>query len=211
MPRCMGTWPRRPYKILLAKSYTPHTYIGVSYDKSACPGHSGHFASSIQKGGAPEGAGTESAFIFPIRAVGGTSNGHVVKHIRFIGKAAHAGGAPHEGINALQAAMVALNALNTQRETLRNEDAIRLHGILTKGGAAVNSIPADVRYEGRVRGRSLEAITDANLKMDRCLKAGALALGAKVHIVTIPGYLPMQNNALLMDLFKSNAAHMVGA
>jgi len=144
-------------------------------------------------------------------AVGGTSNGHVVKYVRFIGKAAHAGGAPHEGINALQAAMVALNALNTQRETMRDNDTIRLHGILTKGGAAVNSIPADVRYEGRVRGRSIEAITDANMKMDRCLKAGALALGAQVHIVTIPGYLPMQNNARLMEIFKSNAAHLVGA
>lgn len=144
-------------------------------------------------------------------AVGGTSNGHVVKYVRFIGKAAHAGGAPHDGINALQAAVVALNALNTQRETLRNEDTIRLHGILTRGGAAVNSVPADVRYEGRVRGRSIEAIADANLKMDRCLKAGALALGAQVHIVTIPGYLPMQNNPLLMDLFKSNATHLVGA
>ena len=143
-------------------------------------------------------------------AVGGTSNGHVVKYVRFIGKAAHAGGAPHEGINALQAAMVALNALNTQRETLLNDDAIRLHGILTRGGAAVNSVPADVRYEGRVRGRSIAAITDANMKMDRCLKAGALALGAKVHIVTIPGYLPMQNNALLMDIFKRNATTMVG-
>jgi len=144
-------------------------------------------------------------------AVGGTSNGHVVKYIRFIGKAAHAGGAPHEGINALQAAMVALNALNAQRETLRNEDNVRLHGILTRGGAAVNSIPADVRYEGRVRGRSIEAIADGNLKMDRCLKAGALALGARVHIVTIPGYLPMQNNPLLMDLFKGNATQLVGA
>jgi len=144
-------------------------------------------------------------------AVGGTSNGHVVKYVRFIGKAAHAGGAPHEGINALQAAMVALNALNTQRETMRDNDTIRLHGILTKGGAAVNSIPADVRYEGRVRGRSIEAIIDANMKMDRCLKAGALALGAQVHIVTIPGYLPMQNNARLMEIFKSNAAHLVGA
>jgi amidohydrolase len=144
-------------------------------------------------------------------AVGGTSNGHVVKYVRFIGKAAHAGGAPHEGINALQAAMVALNALNTQRETLRDDDAVRLHGILTKGGAAVNSIPADVRYEGRVRGRSIEAIVDANTKMDRCLRAGALALGTKVHIVTIPGYLPMQNNAWLMDIFKSNATQLVGA
>ncbi|MCI0441094.1 MAG: M20/M25/M40 family metallo-hydrolase, partial [Chloroflexi bacterium] len=143
-------------------------------------------------------------------AVGGTSNGHVVKYVRFIGKPAHAGGAPHLGVNALQAAMLALNALNTQRETLRNEDTIRLHGILTRGGASVNSIPADVRYEGRVRGRNAEVITDANMKMDRCLRAGALAMGAKVEIVTIPGYLPMINDQTMAGLFKQNAAALVG-
>ena len=143
-------------------------------------------------------------------AVGGTSNGHVVKYVRFVGRAAHAGGAPHQGINALQAAMVALNALNAQRETLRNEDAIRLHGIITRGGAAANSIPADIRYEGRVRGKNAEVIDDASKKMDRCLRAGALALGAKVNIVTIPGYLPMVNNETMMDIFKDNAARLVG-
>ncbi len=143
-------------------------------------------------------------------ALGGTSNGHVVKYVRFIGKSAHAGSAPHQGINALQAAMVALNALNTQRETLRNEDTIRLHGILTSGGASVNAVPADVRYEGRVRGRNAEVIADANMKMDRCLRAGALAMGAKVNIVTIPGYLPMLNNPPMMEFFKRNAAQLVG-
>ncbi|MCH7787719.1 MAG: peptidase dimerization domain-containing protein, partial [Chloroflexi bacterium] len=144
-------------------------------------------------------------------SVGGTSNGHVVKYIKFIGKAAHAGGAPDQGINALQAAMLALNALNTQRETLKNEDTIRFHGILTHGGVSVNSIPADVRYEGRVRGRNIEVIADANMKMDRCLRAGALAMGAQVEIVTIPGYLPMVNNEMMMDMFKENATQLVGA
>ncbi len=144
-------------------------------------------------------------------AIGGTSNGHVVKYIKFIGKASHAGGAPDQGINALQAAMIALNALNTQRETLKNEDTIRYHGILTQGGVAVNSIPADVRYEGRVRGRNTEVIADANMKMDRCLRAGALAMGANVEIVTIPGYLPMVNNEILMETFKGNATQLVGA
>ena len=142
-------------------------------------------------------------------AVGGTSNGHVVKFVKFIGKAAHAGGAPDQGVNALQAAMVALNALNAQRETLKNEDTIRFHGILTQGGVSVNSIPADVRYEGRVRGRNTEVIADANMKMDRCLRAGALTMGAQVEIVTIPGYLPMLNNNGMMDLFRSNATELV--
>lgn len=143
-------------------------------------------------------------------AVGGTSNGHVVKYIRFIGKPAHAGGAPDQGINALQAAMIALNALNAQRETLRNEDRVRLHGIMTQGGASVNSIPADVRYEGRVRGRTTEVIADANEKMDRCMRAGALAMGAKVNIVTLPGYLPMINNDIMLDIFKGHAGELVG-
>ena len=143
-------------------------------------------------------------------AVGGTSNGHVVKYVKFIGKASHAGGSPHLGVNALQAAMVALNALNTQRETLRNEHNVRLHGIMTRGGASVNSVPADVRYEGRVRGRTAEAIADANEKMDRCLRAGALTMGGSVEIVTLPGYLPMKNDHEMMDLFKRNATELVG-
>ena len=143
-------------------------------------------------------------------STGGTSNGHVVKYVRFIGKATHAGGSPHMGVNALQAAMVALNALNTQRETLRNEDNVRLHGIMTRGGAAVNSVPADVRYEGRVRGRTAEAIADANDKMDRCVRAGALTMGGSVEIVTIPGYMPMKNNDPMMELFERNAAEIVG-
>jgi amidohydrolase len=144
-------------------------------------------------------------------AVGGTSNGHVVKYIRYMGKSAHAGAAPYEGVNALQAAVVALNALNTQRETMRNEDAVRLHGILTSGGASVNAVPADVRYEGRVRGRNPEVIADANMKMDRCLRAGALAMGASVNIVTMPGYLAMVNNPSMQELFRDNAGQLVGA
>lgn len=144
-------------------------------------------------------------------ALGGTSNGHVVKYVRFLGKSAHAGSAPHRGINALQAAMVALNALNAQRETLRNEDTIRLHGILTRGGTSVNAVPAEVCYEGRVRGRNAAVIADANMKMDRCLRAGALALGAKVNIVTMPGYLPLLNNQPMLDCFHHNASAVVGA
>ena len=51
-----------------------------------------------------------------------------------------------------------------------------------------------MRYEGRVRGRTAEAIADANQKMDRCLRAGALTMGGSVEIVTLPGYLPMKND-----------------
>ena len=118
---------------------------------------------------------------------------------------------PHDGVNALQAAMVALNALNTQRETMRNEDTIRIPRYLDQRRGVGQRDPADVRYEGRVRGRNPEVIADANMKMDRCLRAGALTMGASVNIVTMPGYLPMVNNPAMMDVFRDNANQLVGA
>ena len=65
-----------------------------------------------------------------------------------------------------------------------------MHPIITKGGELVNVIPADVRLETYVRGANVEAILSAAAKVDRSLKAGAMALGATVHITTVPGYLP---------------------
>jgi metal-dependent amidase/aminoacylase/carboxypeptidase family protein len=50
-----------------------------------------------------------------IISFGGTNNGLVARRIRFLGRASHAGGAPHLGINALYAAMIALSAIHAQR------------------------------------------------------------------------------------------------
>ena len=94
--------------------------------------------------------------------------------------------------------------------SFRDEDSIRVHPIITKGGEAVSAVPADVRMETFVRGRTIEALMDANKKVDRALKAGAMAVGAQVKIQTIPGYLPLQQNKAMSDIFRRNAAELVG-
>ena len=142
--------------------------------------------------------------------ISNTNNGTVAKRIQFIGRASHAGGAPHLGINALNAATMALTAINFNRETFRDEDSIRVHPIITKGGEAVSAVPADVRMETFVRGRTLEALMDANTKVDRALRAGAMAVGAQVKIQTIPGYMPIQQNHGMADIFRANATELVG-
>ena len=142
--------------------------------------------------------------------ISGTNNGTVAKKIQFVGKGAHAGGAPHLGINALNAASLALSAINYNRETFRDEDSIRVHPIITKGGEAVSAVPADVRMETFVRGRTLEAIMDASTKVDRALKAGAMAVGGDVVIQTIPGYLPLRQNNTMNDVFRANSVQLVG-
>ncbi|NLU06587.1 MAG: amidohydrolase [Firmicutes bacterium] len=142
--------------------------------------------------------------------VGGTSNGFIGKLVRYRGKEAHAGGSPHLGVNALNAAILGLMAVHMQRETFRDEDHIRVHPIITKGGDLVNVIPADVRIETYVRGKTLKAIKDANKKVTRALKAGAAAIGAQVQIEDIPGYLPRISNPMLDEVFRKNAEQLVG-
>jgi amidohydrolase len=144
-------------------------------------------------------------------AVGGTNNGMVAKFVRFLGKTSHAGGAPDQGINALSAARVAMAGIDAVRETFRDEDHIRVHPIITRGGDVVNAIPADVRMEMFCRGASTAAIELAHRKVDRALKAGALAVGGAVEITTLPGYLPLFHDSNLISLFRANAVEIVGA
>src|SRR2546423_6843822 len=139
-----------------------------------------------------------------------SNNGCVVKTVRYIGRAAHAGGAPHMGINALYAAQIALMGINCIRETFRDEDTIRVHPIITHGGSQVNVIPGEVRLETYVRGRTVDAIMAANTRVDRALRAGALALGAKVEIETLAGYMPMGCDQTMAAYFKETMAEMVG-
>lgn len=119
-----------------------------------------------------------------------SNNGFVSKVIRYKGLAAHAAGTPHLGVNALNAASLGLSALAYQRETFRDDDHVRIHPIITKGGNLVNVVPDEVVIETLVRAANKDAIADAAAKTDRAFKAGAIAVGAACEITTMPGYLP---------------------
>jgi len=142
--------------------------------------------------------------------VGASCNGFRAKNVRFQGVASHAGGQPEKGTNALNAAALAIMGIHAQRETFRDADAIRVHFIVTHGGDLVNIVPDDVRMELFVRGRSLDAIRDAGTKVDRALEGAAAMVGAQVLIDDLPGYLPLEQSVAMTDLFRENAATLVG-
>ncbi|MHA4988491.1 amidohydrolase [Cetobacterium somerae] len=139
---------------------------------------------------------------------GPVSNGFIGKTVKFIGKEAHAGSAPHEGINALNAAMLGINNVHAQRETFKDSDRVRFHPIITKGGDIVNSVPADVRMEAYVRARTIEGMIDANKKVNRGLTAGAYAVGAEIEITEIPGYLPILKHDSMEDVLEGNLEYL---
>jgi amidohydrolase len=143
-------------------------------------------------------------------AIGGSTNAMLAKIVEYEGKAAHAG-APYRGVNALTSAIVGLNAVNAIRDTFRDEDHVRVHGIVTSGGTAVNVVPDDVRLEIYIRAASRLAMEDAERKVDRALWSGAVAVGGAVRIRTLPGYLPLRQEPGLAEVAWRAAARVVPA
>ncbi len=143
-------------------------------------------------------------------SLGGTHNGFVGKFVRYTGREAHAGASPWLGANALNSAMLAILAIGALRESFSDDDCVRVHPIVTKGGDLVNIVPADVRLETYVRARTLPAIREAAAKVDRAFEAGALAIGTKVEIDDLPGFLPMLTDRRLARLFRRNLKETLG-
>ncbi|MDP6056244.1 MAG: amidohydrolase [Dehalococcoidia bacterium] len=143
-------------------------------------------------------------------SIGGTSSAHVSHQVKYVGKSSHAGGAPDKGVNALQAAMLANAAINTQRETFLESDVVRVHGIISNGGSSVNAVPDEVLYEGRVRAKSVETIEAISEQVIRCYWAGALAMGASVEIQEIAGYHALKQNSTMKKQFVANAELILG-
>ena len=136
------------------------------------------------------------------------SNGMVAKTVTFEGLSAHAGGAPHKGINALYAANIALNAINALRETFEDKDHIRVHPVITNGGSSVNAIPDCVTLESYIRGADMEKIALVNRKVNRAISAAAAAMGANVRITDIPGYMPRHNYDPFVQVYAEAASRI---
>ena len=134
--------------------------------------------------------------------VDGGCNGCNAKKFVFRGVSAHAGNNPHDGINALYAAQTALGAVNALRETFRDEDHVRAHFIITKGGSAMNAIPDEVVVEGAVRANNMDTICAVNDKVNRAMAAAAASMGCKLTIEDRPGYFPRTTDPLYAEVFR---------
>lgn len=136
--------------------------------------------------------------------IGAGLNGFIQKRAVFHGKAAHAGANPEGGINALNAATLAMSGINFLRETFRAEDAVRVHFVLQEGGQTVNSVPSRTRLEMYIRAKTVEAIFETNRKVNRALRAGALAVNCDLEIQDMPGYFPLHQDKNLTELVKKH-------
>ncbi|CAG8519463.1 25963_t:CDS:2 [Gigaspora rosea] len=87
-------------------------------------------------------------------------------------------GAPWEGINALDAIVLAYNNIGLLRQ--QNLPTNRVHGIITNGGSASNVIPDYTSGKFYVRGRTSEDLKLLCSRVQKCFEGAAEATGAKL-------------------------------
>ena len=121
----------------------------------------------------------------------------------FHGKAAHAAGAPEEGINALDGVVAMYNAVSMMRQQLRSD--VRIHGIILAGGAAANIIPDYCAIRYRTRSDDADYLEEVVQKVIACAEGAARATGCRLEWTEyMPPYENTVPNRTLMGLMKGN-------
>jgi len=123
--------------------------------------------------------------------------------VEFFGRPAHAAAQPYEGINALEAMVLAFTSINSLRQHIRSE--ARIHGIITDGGEAPNVVPAHSAAVFLVRAPDNDYLAELKDKVLNCFTGASVASGARLEYRWRDrAYAPMKNNATLAELFKQN-------
>lgn len=122
----------------------------------------------------------------------------------YTGRTAHSAAAPHEGINAGDAVTVAQVAIGLLRQQL--QPGALVHGIVTRGGEAANSIPAAAEMLYDARANSVAELAEVKRQLIACFEAGALATGARLHISDeTREFSEFRNDDPMVGLYRTNA------
>jgi amidohydrolase len=125
--------------------------------------------------------------------------------VAFRGVPAHAAMAPHLGRNALDAVRLAFAGIDALRQQVR--DDVRIHAIVTDGGAAANIIPETASMNAVARARDARYLFDDLVpRLENVFRGAALMTGTELTITPSSApYLEIVNNAPLEAAFTRHA------
>lgn len=123
--------------------------------------------------------------------------------VEFFGKAVHAAIHPAEGVNALEAIILAFNSINSLRQHIKEQ--ARIHGIITNGGEAPNVVPAYSAAKFIIRAPDYAYLEELQGKVLNCFKGASSASGARLkYRWGEKVYAPIKNNVAMARLFSDN-------
>jgi len=127
--------------------------------------------------------------------------------IAYTGKETHASVSPWLGVNALDAAVLAYQAISTFRQQM--EPDCRIHGIIVHGGVATNIIPNYSELEYEIRAPTTQKVKELRNKIMGCFHGAAQATGCKVKVFNeYPTYEDLISNKILVNLYEKNASNL---
>jgi amidohydrolase len=115
------------------------------------------------------------------------------------GVPAHAAAAPFAGKSALTACLETFRLVDSQRVHFR--DGVRVHGIVTNGGQAVNVIVEHAASEFTLRAQNSAELERVKEVVLRCARGAALACDVEVSFKEKIGYREMRNNLTMARRF----------
>jgi len=122
----------------------------------------------------------------------------------YFGVASHASAMPERGVNALDAIVLAYQAIAALRQHIRPSE--RLHGIITDGGQAPNIVPERAAGRFYVRAADAGALAALKPRVEGCFHAGADATGARLELVWGDvDYLDLDTSWPLARSYQANA------
>jgi amidohydrolase len=125
--------------------------------------------------------------------------------VEYFGKEAHAAARPETGINALDALILAYNAIGALRQHIRS--SARIHGVISDGGQAANVVPDHSAASFMVRAEDDAYLEELKGKVIACFEAGARASGARLEYRWSENQLAaIRTNGPLAEAHKANLA-----
>ena len=127
----------------------------------------------------------------------------IIYEAEYTGKAAHAAAFPWEGVNALDAAVMAYTSISVLRQQMK--PTWRVHGVIKHGGVKPNIIPDRTLLEYMVRTDKKSELPILSEKVKACIESAAIATGCKVELrQTSKVYDPLLTNEIMAKLYGEN-------
>ena len=143
-----------------------------------------------------------SSYMFTI----GTMAALNTAKFHFKGKTAHAGGDPHNGRSALDAAELMNVGANFLREHL--PDIVRLHYTYTEVPAVPNIVPDRATVWYYVRAKSREMVEEAYARLIKVAQGAAMMTETEVEVEYMGGCYNTLSNKLVTQLLRDTAAEL---
>lgn len=121
----------------------------------------------------------------------------------FHGKGAHSAAFPWKGVNALSGVLQMFHAVDSMR--LHLKDYTRVHGIITEGGSAHNTITAEAAALFNIRALDYDYMMEVVEMVKNCAKGAAICTGTTVDIKAKGEVLKdVRNNQQLVSFVRDN-------